>query len=179
MPRGPFPVDPRPRSDPVPFSKFAFIPFCELSHVSGLFHFYHPKTFVHIAYRSSEIRLHVPRKSCGSGIIRCDLLRCPVLLWIGYKDRRGLDFAIGSLRREDFICVRPVGITQIIHQKPGANFFPFFRRLTVCCTGFRPVRLAFVVQLPRRKVFYIITFRVIIHITSILSITPSGNSSRI
>lgn len=112
VPRGPFPVDPRPGLILYPFQKFAFIPFCELSHIFRVFRFCHSKTFVHIAERSLKIRLDIPRESSGSAVIGCDLLRCPVLLWISYQDRCGFNHAISSFCNEYFICISSPGILQ-------------------------------------------------------------------
>lgn len=112
MPRGLFPVDPAPGLILCPFQKFAFIPFCELSHISGLFLFCHSKTFVHIVERSSEIRLDIPRKSFGGAVICCDLLRCPVLLLVGYWYRCRFNHAISSFCNKYFIRISSTGILQ-------------------------------------------------------------------
>lgn len=112
MPRGPLPVDPRPRSDPVPFSKVRIYTILRTFPYFRVFPFCHSKTFVHIADRSLKIRLDIPRKSSGGAVIGCDLLRCPVLLWISYQDRCGFNHAISSFCNEYFICISSPGILQ-------------------------------------------------------------------
>ena len=97
---GVFHLTPPPGLILCPFQKFAFIPFCELSHISGLSLFCHSKTFVHIADRSLKIRLDIPRKSSGGAVICCDLLRCPVLLLVGYWYRCRFNHAVDCLTKK-------------------------------------------------------------------------------
>lgn len=109
---GTVPSRPRPRSDPVPFSKVRIYTILRTFPYFRAFPFCHSKTFVHIAERSLKIRLDLPRKISGGAVIGCDLLRCSVLLLVGYWYRCRFNHAISSFCNKYFICISSPGILQ-------------------------------------------------------------------